>query len=62
MEGEYEAQGREEAQRQADGSGSEGPGGEAKPKVVHTRGLCMDIASYCSISLVVSVCVVLSFV
>ncbi|KAJ4428152.1 hypothetical protein ANN_24167 [Periplaneta americana] len=32
MEGEYEAQTREEAQQQADGSGSEGPGGEAKPK------------------------------
>lgn len=53
MEGEYEAQGREEAQQQADGSESEGPGGEAKPKVVHTCRPCVDIASCHGISLVV---------
>jgi hypothetical protein len=53
MEGEYEAQGREEAQQQADGSESEGPGGEAKPKVVHTCRPCVDIASYHGISLMV---------
>jgi len=61
MEGEYEARGHEEAQQQADGSESEGPAGESKPKVVHTCGPCVDIAAYCSISLVVSVCVVFSF-
>jgi hypothetical protein len=61
MEGEYEAQGREEAQQQADGSESEGPGGETKPKVVHSCGPCLDIAPY-HISLVVFACVVFSFI